>query len=94
MTAIMDPTTELASDFTVARYRELRPHLTNTPPCEESWREVINAIQRRIQERFLTPSPSLRASMTRTSSRTVRGLRSSRSTACSSTPSNHSVKEG
>lgn len=55
----MDPTTELASNFTVARYQELRPHLTSSPPTEDAWRDVINAMQRRIEERFLTPVKEL-----------------------------------
>jgi hypothetical protein len=55
----MDPTTELASGFTVAQYQELRPHLTDDAPDEESWREVITAMQRRILERFLSPIEEL-----------------------------------
>jgi hypothetical protein len=51
----MDPTTELASDLTVARYHELRPKLTSNTPNHDDWQEVITAMQRRIQERFLTP---------------------------------------
>ncbi|HEY3456485.1 MAG TPA: gamma-glutamylcyclotransferase family protein [Bryobacteraceae bacterium] len=55
----MDPTTELASNFTVARYSELRPRLTGAAPDNEAWREVIGAMRRRIQERFLTPIQEL-----------------------------------
>jgi hypothetical protein len=55
----MDPTTELASDFTVARYNELRPQLTGATQGSEAWREVIGAMHRRIQERFLTPIQEL-----------------------------------
>jgi gamma-glutamylcyclotransferase len=55
----MDPSTELASDFTVARYHELREPLTATPPNDDAWREVISAVQRRIEERFLVPVKEL-----------------------------------
>ncbi|MCL4853893.1 MAG: gamma-glutamylcyclotransferase, partial [Bryobacteraceae bacterium] len=34
-------------------------HLTSSPPNEEAWREVIQAMQRRVQERFLTPVKEL-----------------------------------
>src|ERR1700738_4039920 len=51
----MDPTTELASDFTVARYTALRPHFTSTEPDASAWSEAIDAMRRRIHERFLTP---------------------------------------
>lgn len=51
----MDRTTELASNFTVARYTTLRPQLTATTPSDGAWHEVIDAMRRRIQERFLTP---------------------------------------
>ena len=49
----MDPSTELASGFTVARYIELRPQLAGAEQSIEGWREVINAFRRRIEERFL-----------------------------------------
>ncbi len=55
----MDASTELASNFTVARYHELRAHLTSNAPNEDAWREVVQAIQRRFQERFLTPIKEL-----------------------------------
>lgn len=46
--------TELASNFTVGRYRELRSNL----PLEgvgASWGEVVCAVRRRISEQFLIP---------------------------------------
>jgi hypothetical protein len=55
----MDPTTELASNFTVARYHELRPQLTGESPSGNAWSEVISAIRRRIDERFLIPVKEL-----------------------------------
>lgn len=51
--------TELASGFTVKRYCDLRPQLTGDQPDESAWREVIDAVQRRIQERYLTPIEEL-----------------------------------
>jgi len=55
----MDPSTELASDFTIGRYHELRQQLTATATKEDAWRELICAVQRRIEERFLTPVKEL-----------------------------------
>jgi cation transport regulator ChaC len=51
----MDPATELASNFTVERYAPLRDHLVGAALDEKAWAEVISAIRRRVQERFLTP---------------------------------------
>ena len=51
----MDENTELASDFTVAQYVELRPKLTASVPDVDAWRELISAVRRRIDERFLAP---------------------------------------
>ncbi|MGB6194056.1 MAG: gamma-glutamylcyclotransferase family protein [Terracidiphilus sp.] len=55
----MDPTTELASDFTVGCYEKLRQRLTVTPPDDDAWRKVVCAMQRRIEERFLRPIQEL-----------------------------------
>jgi hypothetical protein len=55
----MDPTTELASNFTVARYHELRPALASDQRNEDAWTEVLGAFERRIQERFLRPIQAL-----------------------------------
>jgi cation transport regulator ChaC len=43
----------------VARYTTLRPQLTDTEPNTGAWREVIDAMRRRIQERFLIPIQEL-----------------------------------
>ncbi|MGA2328721.1 MAG: gamma-glutamylcyclotransferase family protein [Bryobacteraceae bacterium] len=51
----MDSTTELASGFTVGRYCELRPDLTSDEPQSVVWHEVLGAMRRRIDERFLKP---------------------------------------
>ncbi len=52
----MDLSTEFASDFTFERYHALRKDLTpNESSDEAAWTEVIDAVQRRIEERFLTP---------------------------------------
>lgn len=55
----MEPTTELASDFTVADYTALRPRLSDAEPNTGAWCTVIDAMRRRIQERFLTPVQEL-----------------------------------
>jgi len=55
----MDPTTELASNFSVARYHELRPSLTGAEPSAVAWQEVLDAMHRRIRERFLVPMREL-----------------------------------
>jgi hypothetical protein len=51
----MDPNTELASGFTVSQYLKLRPKLTSSLPDVDAWRELISAVRRRIDERFLEP---------------------------------------
>ena len=53
----MDPSTELASHFTVRRYHEIRPLLDQGHPA--SWVEVLSALSRRIAERFLRPMHDL-----------------------------------
>jgi hypothetical protein len=55
----MEPSTELASDFNVARYHELRQHLIAMPANDDAWQELISAVQRRIEERFLRPVEKL-----------------------------------
>lgn len=45
--------TELASGFTVGRYHELKPSLLAQDSA--SWEEVIAAVVRRIEERYLAP---------------------------------------
>jgi cation transport regulator ChaC len=49
----VEPSTELASDFTVADYRALRPTLDQANPT--SWDTTLRALRRRIDERFLKP---------------------------------------
>jgi len=49
----MEPSTELASNFTVAHYLELRPTLDESNPT--SWDAALRALRRRIDERFLKP---------------------------------------
>jgi cation transport regulator ChaC len=56
MSAI-DPGTELASGFTVSRYHKLRPLLGNEDLG--AWAEIIAAVRRRIDERYLTPIEEL-----------------------------------
>lgn len=51
----MDPDTEIASNFTVGRYWELRPLLDPTGGAGPEWAEVLAAFRRRIRERFLKP---------------------------------------
>jgi len=70
----MDPTTDLASGFTVARYHELRPKLTSTAPDESDWQEVLNAVERRIQERFLEPIDTLARAFTQDNATIVPGF--------------------
>lgn len=55
----MDPTTELASNFTVARYHELRQRLAANDHDEDAWTELLDALERRVQERFLRPIEQL-----------------------------------
>ena len=49
----IDLTTELASGFTVGRYHDVRPSLLVNDAA--AWKEVIAAIVRRIEERYLAP---------------------------------------
>lgn len=57
---IMDPTTEIASKFTVGDYDKLRPRLDPTnPQAEGAWPEAIKVLRRRIEERFLSPVDQL-----------------------------------
>ncbi|HVS50853.1 MAG TPA: gamma-glutamylcyclotransferase family protein [Opitutaceae bacterium] len=56
MSAI-DPNTELASHFTVERYRELKPSLATEDSA--AWTEVIEAVRRRIDERYVAPVSEL-----------------------------------
>src|SRR6185312_7740201 len=53
----MDLTTELASNFTVGRYQQLRDLLAQNDPA--AWCEVLYAVRRRISERFLRPMRDL-----------------------------------
>lgn len=55
----MDSHTEIASDFTVGRYLELRSKLSVQTPNTPEWHEVLWAFKRRIRERFLKPIASL-----------------------------------
>jgi hypothetical protein len=47
--------TELASNFTVSRYQELRPLLSICDGKGKAWDELLGAVRRRISERFLRP---------------------------------------
>ena len=49
----VDLKTELASGFTVGRYHEIKPSLLAQD--DASWEEVIAAVVRRIEERYLAP---------------------------------------
>jgi cation transport regulator ChaC len=51
----MDPTTEIASGFAVGRYQVIRQALDPASPETQEWSEVLDAFQRRIEERFLRP---------------------------------------
>lgn len=51
----VDPDTEIASNFTVGRYWELRPLLDPIGADGAEWAEVLAAFRRRIRERFLKP---------------------------------------
>ena len=51
----MDKATEIASDYTVADYCQVRERLDPETPDSRDWVEVIAAFKRRIQERFLQP---------------------------------------
>lgn len=53
----MESTTELASNFTVGRYQELRTSLEHHTPA--SWAELLSALRRRVAERFLRPMRDL-----------------------------------
>ncbi|WP_238326046.1 gamma-glutamylcyclotransferase family protein [Bryobacter aggregatus] len=55
----IEPDTELASNFTVQQYRDIRALLTSEPEDASAWSLVINAISRRIDERFLKPIDDL-----------------------------------
>ncbi len=69
----MDPTTEIASKFTVADYKHLRPKLDAANPEERAWEDVINVFRRRIDERFLQPIAQLSGAR-RESPRSVPGF--------------------
>ncbi len=51
----MNPDTEIASDFTLGRYKEIRNALDPGTPDAAEWSEVLSAFRRRILERFLWP---------------------------------------
>jgi hypothetical protein len=51
----MDKETEIASDFKVGRYEEIRSKLIVNAARTPEWEEVLGAFQRRIRERFLGP---------------------------------------
>jgi hypothetical protein len=55
----MDPQTELASNFTIANYREIRGKLKSQESAAEEWKRVLDAFHRRISERFLKPIDEL-----------------------------------
>jgi hypothetical protein len=55
----MDKDTEIASDFTVGRYEEIRVTLNTAGPDNAEWQEILNAFERRIQQRFLRPIKEL-----------------------------------
>lgn len=55
----MDRATEIASDFTIGRYTELRGSLDVPTSDTAEWREVLKAFRRRIRERFLGPIAEL-----------------------------------
>lgn len=55
----MDLSTELASNFTVEQYHRLRQDLADPQANDDAWRELISAVQQRIEERFLTPVKEL-----------------------------------
>ena len=69
----IDPTTEIASDFRVARYREIRPTLDTARPGTSEWSETIGAFRRRVEERFLHPISHLAGSR-RSQERSVPGF--------------------
>jgi cation transport regulator ChaC len=56
----MDPSTEIASGFPVARYAELRRVLDPARLDQPEWRELVEAFRRRIEERFLGPISHMR----------------------------------
>ncbi len=55
----MDLTTELASGFPVSRYLELRGRLEGAHSDDAAWVEVVAAVRRRLDERFLGPIATL-----------------------------------
>lgn len=55
----MDLTTELATGFPVSRYRALRDGLGHPVADVAAWAEVVAAVRRRIDERFLQPITTL-----------------------------------
>ena len=69
----MDVTTELASDFLVARYLELRPKLVEGSAANGEWAEVLGAFRRRIEERYVRPIGQL-ARSARGAQQTVPGF--------------------
>ena len=69
----MDPTTEIASKFTVAHYKDVRPRLDPATPQTRAWSDVLAVFRRRIEERFLLPIAQLSGGR-RTSPRSVPGF--------------------
>ena len=55
----MNSDTEIASAFTVGRYKEIRSALDPGTPDAAEWSEVLSAFRRRILERFLWPISEL-----------------------------------
>lgn len=51
----MDPSTEIASGFTVAQYSGIRDRLDPEHPDTAEWKEIHTVFRRRIGERFLKP---------------------------------------
>ena len=54
-----EPDTEIASQFTVGRYWQLRPHVDPAVADTQEWTEIRAVFRRRISERFLKPIAEL-----------------------------------
>lgn len=57
----MDDNTEIASGFTIGRYKSIRNELVDLDASNAAWMEVIEAFQRRLRERFLLPIHELQS---------------------------------
>lgn len=55
----LDPTTEIASNFTVADYEAVRATLDPSKPQTPAWSAIVAVFRRRLEERFLSSMSQL-----------------------------------